>query len=59
MVKYFQHKINHIGTISVEDKLGTAEEINQFSEKNNLEVVSLSCSGNTGIFVAFKQKSQN
>lgn len=50
MVKFFY---------TVGDRDEVAAEINQFAEENNLEVVSLSCSGNTGIFVAFKQKSQN
>lgn len=57
MVKYFSHEEDYIGNISVEDTYETEKEINQFAKKNNLEVVSLSCFGDTGIFVAFKEKS--
>lgn len=57
MVKYFQHETDYIGHVSVECTHKTEKEINKFAEKNNLEVVSLSCFGDTGIFVAFKEKS--
>lgn len=57
MVKYFQHETDYIGHVSVECTHKTEKEINEFAEENNLEIVSLSCFGDTGIFVAFKEKS--
>lgn len=56
MVRYFQHNTTCIGHISVSCTHETEKEINEFAEKNNLEIISLSCFGDSGIFVAFKEK---
>lgn len=55
MVKYFEHR-RSANWINCPFPNETADKINKYAEENGLDVVSLSCDGDNGIFVTFKKK---
>lgn len=57
MVKYFSYPRSN-NWVNCPYPHETEKEINEYCRKNNLEIASISCDRDMGIFVAFKQKSQ-
>lgn len=55
MVKYFSHERRNNWTHAA-IPFETEMRINSYAEKNNLEIVSISCIADDGIFVVFKEK---
>ena len=56
MVKYFSHPRSE-KFVNCAFPNRTEEKINRYADENNLEVVSVSCFEDDGIFVVFKSRS--
>lgn len=56
MVKYFSYPRSN-NWVNCPYPHETEKQINQYAEKNNLEVICVSCDRDNGIFVVFKEKS--
>ncbi|MCM1218985.1 MAG: hypothetical protein NC548_31270 [Lachnospiraceae bacterium] len=55
IVKYFTYPRSD-GWVDCPYPHQTEKEINKYANENNLEIISISCDRDIGVFVAFKKK---